>query len=199
MSCCVQNSRELLHSGEPGRVGSTDTGSNQSRERTAIMAAAKPMRFARPSHWTLEECLSAYSVPEPNSGCLLWERYVSADGYGVLRWNGKVQKAHRLAWQSQKGSIPSGMLVCHKCDVPSCINPSHMFLGRDADNSDDKVAKGRQARVRGERQPKAKLTERDIPVIRADSRILREIAKDFGVSVGLIFFIKKRRAWAHVP
>ena len=194
----MQSNHRVVYLGEPGRVGSTDTGSDQFRERTAIMAARKSKRLMRSRHWTLTECLELYSIPEPNSGCRLWIRHASKEGYGILKWDGRAQKAHRLAWMCSHGPVPPGMLVCHKCDVPSCVNPAHLFLGKDADNSADKIAKGRQAHVRGTQQPRAKLTEGDVTAIREDHRILREIAADYGVSVGLIFFVKKRVAWPHV-
>ncbi len=93
--------------------------------------------------------LERYSMPEPNSGCILWIGRINKDtGYGQLAcWapgtRRKYRAAHRLAWEAVNGTIPTGLLVCHKCDTPPCINPDHMFLGTNADNSADKVAKGR--------------------------------------------------------
>lgn len=84
----------------------------------------------------------------------MWTAHCDRQGYGTLtampeesakgkRW---PFMAHRISFEQFRGPIPEGMCVLHKCDVPSCVNPDHLFLGSNADNMADKVAKGRQAR-----------------------------------------------------
>lgn len=82
-------------------------------------------------------------IPEPNSGCLLWEGAVTRDGYGLVRRNNTNHRVHRLAWEEAKGPIPEGLNVCHTCDVPACCNPDHLFLGTQLDNVADMRTKGR--------------------------------------------------------
>jgi hypothetical protein len=85
-------------------------------------------------------------IPEPNSGCWIWTGWVNRAGYGYININGRHERdteAHRAAWLLFRGPIPEGMYVCHKCDIPSCVNPDHLFLGTQTDNMRDASAKGR--------------------------------------------------------
>lgn len=83
-----------------------------------------------------------------DNGCWEWKKGKDQLGYGILYVNGKSEKAHRFSWKIHHGEIPDhdsyhGMVVCHHCDNPSCVNPDHLFLGLAKDNVQDMVAKGR--------------------------------------------------------
>lgn len=78
-------------------------------------------------------------IPEPNSGCWLWIGKVAHNGYGI--WGN--ERAHRKSYRLHKGPIPDGLFVCHTCDVRSCINPDHLWLGTHKENMQDIVNKGR--------------------------------------------------------
>lgn len=137
------------------------------------------------------------TIPEPNSGCLLWLGAVHCNGYGQYTHKRRSYLAHRLAWQEANGRpVPAGMLVCHKCDVRLCVNPDHLFLGTHAENIADMVAKGRQGR--GSRHSQAKLTVSQVLAIRADGRSQRAIAMDYGVTQTQIGMIQRRRHWGHI-
>lgn len=93
--------------------------------------------------------LERNSIPEPNSGCLLWIGSVSkTSGHGRMKVDGKWHGPHRVAYNLAHGSIPPDLDVCHKCDVPACINPNHLFLGTHRENMYDMWAKGRGHRPR---------------------------------------------------
>ena len=77
------------------------------------------------------------------TGCWLWGAAHNDQGYGVLRVNDKNVYAHRASWVVHFGELPDGHCVLHRCDVPACINPAHLFVGSKADNTKDMVAKGR--------------------------------------------------------
>jgi hypothetical protein len=92
-----------------------------------------------------------------NDVCLFWAKVDKSRGpNGCWLWQGRrrgtpctakvgdtVISAHRAAYTITNGPIPHGLCVCHKCDLPSCVNPAHLFLGTHADNVRDMYAKGR--------------------------------------------------------
>ena len=90
-----------------------------------------------------------YVEPEPNTGCWLWTACVhNRWGYGHFGVRNKLVSAHRFAWEQLVGPIPAGMLVLHKCDVPSCCSPDHLFLGDSQANMSDMARKGRGPKSR---------------------------------------------------
>jgi hypothetical protein len=83
------------------------------------------------------------------TGCWLWTGSKSGSlGYGQVRnEQGESEFAHRLAWRMANGPIPDGLYVCHTCDTPPCVRPTHLFLGTALDNTRDAVSKGRMPRM----------------------------------------------------
>lgn len=78
----------------------------------------------------------------PESGCWLWLATINNKGYG--RIDGKY--AHRVSFELKNGKIPNGLFVLHSCDVSCCVNPNHLRLGSQKDNTQDAVKRGRTAR-----------------------------------------------------
>lgn len=103
----------------------------------------RPRRYRR-MHKSFSEIISANSEFVTESGCRIWTGGVSRDGYGKLYWNYKTIKAHRAAWIDERGPIPDGLWILHRCDVRPCINVEHLFLGTCQDNVDDYWAKRRR-------------------------------------------------------
>lgn len=132
----------------------------------------------------------------PFSGCHVWVGDVNHRGYARASVGGKTTSMHRAAYEQAYGPIPSGMYVLHRCDVRSCINPEHLFLGSHDDNMRDMVSKGRQRR--GERNAQSKLTEEQVREIRRSTLGKRALALMYGVTPNAVSCIKKRETWGHV-
>lgn len=157
----------------------------------------RPFTNTAEKFWSLAEVL-------PWSGCWIWMGGVGDTGYGQFSFNGKQHRTHRLAFELATGTSPKGKVVCHKCDVRLCVNPSHLFLGEHADNARDMWRKGRAKPMqkRGSDHGMALLTEKQVLEIRAKyaGRFgqLTALGKEYGVTVSTIFLIVKRRNWAHI-
>jgi hypothetical protein len=101
-----------------------------------------------PRHWSLKQRLDHRSIRDPKTGCLLWAGSRTTNGYGSVRYRGELLQAHRASWLVHRGPIRNGLLVCHHCDVRTCINPDHLSLGTQKENMADKVAKqGHERRI----------------------------------------------------
>lgn len=135
-------------------------------------------------------------MPVPESGCWLWEGYTQ-DGYGVMRLGkrGAKKYAHRSFYEHHVGPVPKGMLICHKCDTPSCVNPDHLFAGTAADNNRDRKKKGRYMGVWNGR---SKLTEAQARSVLSSSLTNSEAAKAFGLTYSTIWMLRAGKTWPHL-
>lgn len=93
----------------------------------------------------LKEYVIKNSVPEPNTGCWLWTKSFSGNPkeYGQASHPQGHHRAHRLSYEAFFGPIDPKLVVCHKCDTPPCVNPSHLFIGTQLDNMQDRKSKGK--------------------------------------------------------
>jgi hypothetical protein len=108
-------------------------------------------------------------------------------GYGLVKISGKRQAAHRASYTLSVGPIPEGLLVRHTCDNRLCINPDHLLVGTNSDNTADMYTRGRQA---------SKLTPDDVAIIRASSEKGTTLAREYGVSDSTISKARLGRSWA---
>lgn len=138
--------------------------------------------------------------------CWLWTGSKNRKGYGQVSLNGKVQRTHRVSWVLSFGEIPSGLCVCHKCDVPSCVNPSHLFLGTVAENTRDMISKGRaryspdcRPPIRtGEKNGGSKLTWAIVRSMRSeyvDGSTISTLSEKYGVTYQNVRLVLMGRTW----
>jgi hypothetical protein len=147
------------------------------------------------------------SKGEP-SDCWPWTASRNSKGYGVFGIGPKNYKAHRVALWITTGAWPEpGKVVCHRCDNPSCVNPSHLYVGTASDNVQDCMKRGRyrqppqppaERRPRGERHCRAKLTENQVREIIGSSEPKLALAERFGVSRLTVSLIKRGLTWKSV-
>ena len=142
---------------------------------------------------TLKEHWARYVTGQPEGTCWNWQGSKDKDGYGKFCHDGKHLRAHRASYEIHKEPIPKGMMVCHTCDNPSCVNPEHLFLGDSKLNMVDMVHKNRG--------PLQKLTTTDVLKVRKllDEGLGTEyIAVMYGVHVNTIRRIRNGLRWSHV-
>ncbi len=149
---------------------------------------------------------SKVSISANTNKCWEWQAGKDEDGYGRFSIRKQV-KAHRFVWMITNGEIPDNLYVCHECDNPSCVNPKHLFLGTNLDNTRDKVAKNRQARgvelARfGELNPQHKLTTDQVRLIRqrySEEKIShRKLAKELGLTSNQVYAVISGKYWRGV-
>lgn len=131
--------------------------------------------------------------------CWEWTGAKNRAGYGMLKAgaaNGSNTIAHRYSWTLVNGEIPDGLKILHKCDNPGCVRPSHLFLGTQKDNVHDMIAKGRDTAIKeqkGEKHPRAKLTNSQVDEIRSSDKTLGELAKIYSLNKSYVCDIRKFR------
>lgn len=148
---------------------------------------------------------------DTNGGCWLWSGYLGSHGRPSVSVNGKQQLAYRAVYEALVGPIQSGLLCCHRCDVPTCVNPSHIFLGTHLDNMRDAQSKGRLqhqtehpslhvGRNIGEANARSQLTAQQVQEIRAARGILNQaqLAARYRIAKTTVSNIWTRRSWAHL-
>lgn len=106
-------------------------------------------------------------------------------------------KAHRFSYERHRGPVPDGLSVLHKCDVRCCVNPAHLYVGTAADNGRDAVVRGRSCF--GTNNARARITEREVPAIRAATDHPRILGRQYGIAESTVRAIQKRKIWAWVP
>lgn len=133
-------------------------------------------------------------------GCWLWQGTVNNRwGYGQFFANRKTYRAHRFSYEFFKGAIPAGADVCHTCDVCLCVNPDHLWLGTQKENSQDMVRKKRS--LVGAKNSQARLRDDEIiemRQLRLGGMPQADLARIYGIKQPHVSDIINRKKWAHV-
>ena len=147
-----------------------------------------------------------WSHVDRSGDCWTWTRSTS-NGYGSFRVNRRTYKAHRIAWLLTNGD-PGPWHVLHSCDVRACCRPEHLWLGTNADNTADRVAKGRTRTWATERSrlgsahPRAKLTEEIVIEARrqyaSGERTSVALAAEHGVAQATMHAALTGKTWSHL-
>ena len=137
-----------------------------------------------------------------------WEWLGSnSGGYGQFYFQGRMMRATHFSLLCEGSDVPSGMLVCHSCDNPPCVNPCHLFIGTVADNNRDRDAKGR-----GYKHPREKyqsmqkimsrklrrFTPDEVRAMRSSDLSGAQLARDYGVTPQTMNWILRRKIYADV-
>lgn len=151
----------------------------------------------------------------PECGCWIFTGASTSFGYGIIGLGSRssgTDRAHRVAFKLLVGEIPSGMFVCHRCDVPACCNPAHLFLGTAKENHLDMVGKCRgvlppkNSHDIGSYRYNAKLTEEIVLQARARHKlgesgysIWKWLKAEFGIkSMAPVYRMLNRETWRHI-
>lgn len=139
--------------------------------------------------------------------CWLWTACLNTSGYGRFSLNGRPTGAHRVSWLIEHGhlsvvtSVTDPVCVLHRCDVPACVNPRHLFLGTQHDNCVDREKKGRGGQPKGTRNGRSTYTPELVMQMRRDyanGMSFRQIAKRYGLGHAGVKSAIWGRTWGHI-
>lgn len=156
-----------------------------------------------------ESVITRWNAKVNRSGqdeCWLWTGSQDGHGYGTLaRGHGRgPAKAHRVSWEIHNGPILGGLWVLHRCDNPTCVNPSHLFLGDQKANMRDASEKGRMPGngvTKGEAHHRTTLTSAQVIEMRRRHGLGQSqvsLAIDFGITQTGVSLIVRRKTWKHI-
>lgn len=135
-----------------------------------------------------------------DDGCFVCTSHkLNKDGYPTYTVHKKKWLMNRFIYTEMFGEIPKGLIIRHKCDNPSCINPEHLETGTIADNNRDSVERGRNAK--GSKHPNSILNEdlvKEIKLLILDGKSNKELSERYKIDHRIISNIRHERRWKHV-
>ena len=132
-----------------------------------------------------------------SNGCWIWQQS-KREGYGRIVRHGRTWQAHVFSYVTHIGEVPLGLQINHKCHVRACVNPEHLYAGSQQQNMQDMKDAGRDNYLVGEADGNSRINAEVAKQIFSHSGIAREAAEKFGVSVSLVYAIKKKQVWRHL-
>lgn len=140
-----------------------------------------------------------YSKVFKTRKCWEWKACLGKNGYGRFGYDRETLNAHRVSWIIEKGKIPKGKWVLHRCDNKPCVRPTHLYLGGSKQNVEDAVSRKRLKSSKGEANGRSRLTWKIVEQIRAERNETgapySQLARRFGVSKSCIDHICSGRKW----
>lgn len=136
--------------------------------------------------------------------CWHWDGCRNEWQYGKILVNKKCKMAHRVAYEVWNGAIPIGKIIMHTCDCPPCINPQHLKIGTDLENSQDMYRKKRSKHFSGQENKNSKLTNNIVSKIKNEIKNnpyygqLADLAREHKISYSVIKKIKRGENWKHI-
>lgn len=133
------------------------------------------------------------------SRCWVWKNSTRGMGYGAFWLKDRHQKSNRIAWIIHFGQIPDGQCVCHRCDVPQCVNPEHLFLATNQENTRDRHLKGRSAK--GVHHGNALLNPeivKDMIRRRRNGELISDLTRETGFKFHTIHKAVTGKNWAYL-
>lgn len=135
------------------------------------------------------------------TGCWVC-RHVNAHGYGYVRVNLKIWRAHRASWTVFRGFIPKNKRILHRCDNRPCCNPKHLYVGSDAQNIRDIYVRGRANPTQGNRHGRSKLTEETViqifQSVNNQGLTRTRVAELHHIDMSVVSRIVSGKTWAHL-
>lgn len=139
-------------------------------------------------------------IIDDEDSCWNWRGSIGSHGYGQFSLNSRPQLAHRVSFEWANGPIIKGMDICHKCDNPQCVRPSHLFEGTRQTNVRDMIAKNRHCY--GERSKQVKITDEQcllmIELYMRGTHTQEQLAQLFGVSQPHVGDVVRRTKRKHL-
>lgn len=170
-------------------------------EASANRFATRPI-IADPSVSRSDLAASLWRHVAKSEGCWLWTGATKGRGYGHFSRRGRWFAAHRVSFELAFGPIPTGLRVLHRCDVPACVRPDHLFTGTGKDNYQDMVSKGRNSSPGAKRNGHAKVGPEQVLLIRARVRKGERkavLAAEFNLSKSALGKLIRGDTWSKLP
>jgi Mor family transcriptional regulator len=172
---------------------------------TYTIEKPKPIRLTAEERFWIDVNKNGQTMPHMTTACWEWIGYIDLDqGYGIfcIPGNKRPVRAHRFSYEIANSKITNDLCVCHQCDNRRCVNPSHLWLGTNADNMADMISKGRAKGAPGIKNANSKFADKDVIQMRSEwsnGATVRDLSIKYNSLDQEIWKICTGRTWKHLP